>query len=264
MQNGLPLAETHASFLPTSCPFRWARTTRPLTCSRSSRSSRRCAPCITIPVRSAAQQPVLFVVEDLHWVDPTTLELLTILVDKIHSARILGAVHLSPGLQSALDWRVQRHPGRPHVACRALRSPKLTRRVAQRQVAARTRSSRDVVSKTDGVPLFVEELTKTVLESGLLEEREDRYAADGSPTTAGHTQHAARLADGAAGSPGDGQRPGATRRHYRARVRYPLLQAVSPWRDDTLRRGPRSNWSQRSSCTSKGIRHRRPTASSTP
>ena len=55
---------------------------------------------LTIPFRRAAQQPVMFVVEDLHWIDPTTVEFLTLLVDEIADAPILARVHLPPRLPS--------------------------------------------------------------------------------------------------------------------------------------------------------------------
>jgi len=67
-----------------------------------------------------------------------------------------------------------------------------------------------VVTKTDGVPLFVEELTKTVLESGLLREAQGQYALTGPLTPTGHSRHATRFPHGPTGSPGDGQSGGPT------------------------------------------------------
>jgi predicted ATPase len=94
-----------------------------------------------------------------------------------------------------------------------------------------------VVAKTDGVPLFVEELTKMVLESGLLQEREEHYELSGPlpslaiPTTL-HDSLMARLDRLAAMK--DLAQLGAT---LGREFSYELLQAVAPWDEDTLHRG---------------------------
>ncbi len=94
-----------------------------------------------------------------------------------------------------------------------------------------------VVAKTDGVPLFVEELTKMVLESGLLQEREDRYELTGPlpplaiPTTL-HDSLMARL-DRLATVKSLAQLGATLGREFS----YELLQAVSPWDEGTLQRG---------------------------
>ena len=94
-----------------------------------------------------------------------------------------------------------------------------------------------VVAKTDGVPLFVEELTKMVLESGLLQEREGRYELTGPlpplaiPTTL-HDSLMARL-DRLATVKGLAQLGATLGREFS----YELLHAVSPWDEATLRRG---------------------------
>src|SRR6266581_7253363 len=128
---------------------------------------------LTTLLRIAAQQPVLFVMEDLHWVDPTTLEFLSLLVDQGPTARILALLTFRPDF--SLPWT-----GRAHLTQVTL--PRLPRRQAA-GMAARVAHSKtlpaevleQVVARTDGVPLFVEELTKMVLESGLLQEQEERY-----------------------------------------------------------------------------------------
>jgi predicted ATPase len=94
-----------------------------------------------------------------------------------------------------------------------------------------------VVAKTDGVPLFVEELTKMVMESGLLQEREDRYGLIGSlpplaiPTTL-HDSLMARL-DRLATVKSLAQLGATLGREFS----YALLQAVSPWDEETVQRG---------------------------
>src|SRR6185295_3956335 len=93
-----------------------------------------------------------------------------------------------------------------------------------------------VVARTDGVPLFVEELTKMVLESGLLQEREERYELTGPlpplaiPTTL-HDSLMARL-DRLATVKAMAQLGATLGREFS----YALLQAVSPWDEGTLRR----------------------------
>ena len=94
-----------------------------------------------------------------------------------------------------------------------------------------------VVARTDGVPLFVEELTKMVLESGLLQEQEERYELTGPlpplaiPTTL-HDSLMARL-DRLATVKSLAQLGATLGREFS----YELLQAVAPWEEATVRRG---------------------------
>ena len=190
---------------------------------------------LTILLRIAAQQPVLFVMEDLHWVDPSTLELLSLLVDQGPTARILALFTFRPDFSP--PWT-----GRSHLTQVTL--PRLPRRQAA-EMTGRVAHGKalppevveQVVAKTDGVPLFVEELTKMVLESGLLQEREERYELTGPlpplaiPTTL-HDSLMARL-DRLAAVKGLAQLGATLGREFS----YELLQAVSPWDEGTLRRG---------------------------
>ncbi len=121
----------------------------------------------------AAQQPVLFLIEDLHWVDPSTLELLNLVVEQAPTFRVLVLLTFRPDFRP--PWAQ-----RAHVAYLTLN--RLTRRQTELMVGLTAGSKglpvevvQEVVAKTDGVPLFVEELTKMVLESGLLREQDDRY-----------------------------------------------------------------------------------------
>jgi predicted ATPase len=94
-----------------------------------------------------------------------------------------------------------------------------------------------IVAKTDGVPLFVEELTKMVLESGLLQEREDRYALTGPlpPLAIPATLHDSLMArlDRLATVKALAQLGATLGREFA----YALLQAVAPWDEGTLQRG---------------------------
>ena len=94
-----------------------------------------------------------------------------------------------------------------------------------------------IVAKTDGVPLFVEELTKMVLESGLLQEHDERYALTGPlhPLAIPATLHDSLMArlDRLAAVKALAQLGATLGREFS----YALLQAVSPWDEETLRRG---------------------------
>jgi class 3 adenylate cyclase/predicted ATPase len=123
------------------------------------------------------QQPVLFIVEDLHWLDPSTLEFLTLLVDQGPTARLLTLLTCRPEFQPPWGLRTHLTP----IALQRLPQPQVEAMIAQATGGKALPSAvlQHVVTKTDGVPLFVEELTKTVLESGLLQEMEERYELTG-------------------------------------------------------------------------------------
>jgi predicted ATPase/class 3 adenylate cyclase len=121
----------------------------------------------------AARRPVLALYEDVHWADPTTLELLELVVDRVQHLPVLVLITSRPELVP--PWR-----GRPHVTTLGL--GRLGTRRATALVAGLTGGRRlpgevleQVLARADGVPLFVEELTKLVLESGLLREAGDRF-----------------------------------------------------------------------------------------
>jgi hypothetical protein len=125
----------------------------------------------------AASEPVLLLVEDAHWIDPTTEELLGQAVEHLRDARVLMLVTCRPeyvpswGSAAQLTRLALNRLGqRPSAA--------LIASVAQgKTVPAQVVD--EIVRRTDGIPLFVEELTKTVLESGLLRETPTGYELDG-------------------------------------------------------------------------------------
>jgi class 3 adenylate cyclase len=125
----------------------------------------------------AARQPVLFIVEDLQWVDPTTLEWLTLLIDQGPTVPILTVLTYRPEFPP--PWG-----SRAHITPMSV--PRLSPPEVQTMVARLTGEKalppellQQLLAKTDGVPLFIEELTKTVLESGLLRVAHDRYELAG-------------------------------------------------------------------------------------
>jgi class 3 adenylate cyclase len=112
----------------------------------------------------ARQQPVVLVFEDAHWIDPTSRDLLDLTVERIGSLPVLLIVTYRPEFQP--PWT-----GQPHVTMLTLnRLDRRDRTTLVAQIAGGTALPEEVVAqiadRTDGVPLFVEELTKSVLESG--------------------------------------------------------------------------------------------------
>ena len=117
--------------------------------------------------------PVLALLEDAHWIDPTSLDVFSRLIDRLPALRALLIFTFRP--EFAPPW-----VGRAHVV--SLQLSRFGRRQALAMVdritggkALPTEVLDQIVAKTDGVPLFVEELTKTVLESGLLREENGAY-----------------------------------------------------------------------------------------
>jgi class 3 adenylate cyclase/predicted ATPase len=132
---------------------------------------------LALLVARAAQEPLLLIVEDVHWVDPSTLEFLSLLVEQGPTARILTLCTFRPHFTP--PW-----PLRAHIA--QLTLTRLPRPQVGRMVTAVAGPKalpaavvQQIITKSDGVPLFVEELTKLVLASGLLREHEDHYALTG-------------------------------------------------------------------------------------
>ena len=118
--------------------------------------------------------PVLMIFEDVHWIDPTSLKALGRVVDKISTVRVLLIVTHRPEFQP--PWT-----GKPNV------TPFTVNRLGQREIASLIehvtgnkalpeKLKQDIIDRTDGVPLFVEEMTKAVLEAES-EERSERVVA---------------------------------------------------------------------------------------
>jgi predicted ATPase len=184
-------------------------------------------------LKEAEKHPVLRIVEDLHWVDPSTLEYLSLLIEQVPTARILTLFTFRPDFSP--PWAMRSHLSQITLS-----------RLGQKQVefmianVAGGKSLpeeliKQVVVKTDGVPLFVEELTKMVLESDLLREQKDHYDLTGPlpelaiPSTL-QDSFTARL-DRIATSEICGL--GAT---VGREFTYDLLQAVSTLDEETLKR----------------------------
>lgn len=126
----------------------------------------------------SVRDPVLMVVEDVHWIDPSTLEFLSLIIEKLQNARFLLVIAFRPEFEPPWD-------GQAHVT--ELTLNRLSRKESAAMVAKVVGGKAlpneildQIVTKTDGVPLFVEELTKTMLESGVLEDTGDRFVLSGS------------------------------------------------------------------------------------
>jgi class 3 adenylate cyclase/tetratricopeptide (TPR) repeat protein len=122
-------------------------------------------------------KPVLFVLEDVHWIDATTLELVDFCLDQVASARVLMLVTARPTFQHGFGG----HPIVTKLTLNRLGRDQI-KSIVNRLTNGKTLPGEllDIIAaKTDGVPLFVEEITKTVLESGELRETGSAYQLTG-------------------------------------------------------------------------------------
>ncbi|HZV07754.1 MAG TPA: AAA family ATPase [Gemmataceae bacterium] len=126
----------------------------------------------------AGQRPVLMILEDAHWIDPTSLEAFGRTVERVKTLPILLVVTFRPEFNA--PW-----VGQSHVMSLTLNrlgereaAAMVTRLVGDKELPADITA--EIVERTDGIPLFVEEMTKAVLEAGTEEER--RRAAGSVPS----------------------------------------------------------------------------------
>ena len=125
----------------------------------------------------ASKRPTLVVFEDLHWVDPTTIELLDRLIARAANMPVMLLLTFRPEFEP--PW-----PAAEHMESLSLR--RLSIADGHRLVASISAGKslpdivlQKVVAQTDGNPLFIEEFTKTILESGILSEKSDSYTLEG-------------------------------------------------------------------------------------
>ena len=209
-----------------------------------------------------AAKPVLLAYEDVHWIDPTTQDLLGLTIERIQHLPVLALITFRPEFQP--PW-----PGQPHVSTLALtrlgrrEGAALVERVV-RDKALPDEVAAQIVAKTDGVPLFVEELTKTVLEFGPAAPM--RAITTSFPAPCRRSPYRQRSTTPC--SPGSI----ASRRSRRWPRSAPLsaassLTRCSPRSPTGRRRSsrpPSTSWSHPSWCSTAVSRPRRSTASSTP
>ncbi len=150
----------------------------PLTLPPPAQKSRTLTALIQLLEGIAARQPVVMIIEDAHWIDPTTSQWLDMLIDGLQNLPVLLVITFRPEFQprwtlfsyvTALSLsRLDRDQG----------SAIIDRVTGGRELPADIRNQ--ILGRTEGVPLFVEELTKTVLEFGYLTDEGNRYVLSGA------------------------------------------------------------------------------------
>jgi class 3 adenylate cyclase/predicted ATPase len=142
----------------------------------------------------AAHQPAVMLFEDVHWIDPTSLELLDLVINRLPTLAVLLIITFRP--EFTPPW-----VGRPQVTVLSL--SRLPPRQRGKMIMGVTGGKQlpeeiaeQIIDRTDGVPLFIEELTKSVIESGLVTEAGGHYAVTGpaAPLAIPTTLHASLLA----------------------------------------------------------------------
>ena len=125
----------------------------------------------------AERNSLLLVCEDLHWSDPSTLEMLRMLIEQVPTNRLLLVLTHRPEFTS--PWTTRSHFTTLTLSrLVATQSEVMVEKVTGGK-ALPAEVLQQIVAKTDGVPLFVEELTKMVIESGLVREHGDKYELTG-------------------------------------------------------------------------------------
>jgi len=205
----------------------------PLTLSPAQQRRRTFAALLDQFESLAHQHPVLLLFEDAHWADATSLELLDLTIERVRQLRVIALLTFRPEFEA--PWI-----GLPNVSI--LNLDKLDRDNVEDIVARVTRGRvlptevvKQIVAKTDGNPLFVEELTKAVLESGILIEKDEGYRLDGRlpPLAIPATLQDSLMArlDRLAPVRGIAQIGAAIGREFS----YPLIRAVVGGKEDTLK-----------------------------
>jgi class 3 adenylate cyclase/tetratricopeptide (TPR) repeat protein len=135
---------------------------------------------VAIIEKSARVQPVLVVVEDAHWIDPSSLEFVRLVLERLVASPLLVLLTARPEFEPGWTY--------PHLV--QVNLDRLSRSDCIAMIERLTDGKRlprlvldQIVSKTDGVPLFVEELTKTVLQGDLLQDAGISYELKGTPQT---------------------------------------------------------------------------------
>ena len=142
----------------------------------------------------AARQPVLIIYEDVQWIDPSSLELIDLYVERVPTLPILLIIIYRP--EFTPHWI-----GGSHV--KLVNLDRLTPEAQAEMInqvaggkALPKQVTDEIIARTDGIPLFLEELTKAVIESGMLADEGDRYVIKGGAPPPGipTTLHASLMA----------------------------------------------------------------------
>ena len=180
-QYRLPLKESVPLFAPLLALPVPENRYPPLNLSPQRQRQKTLETIIAILLELAEHHPVLFILEDLHWTDPSILELIGLLLDQTPTASLLVLLTCRPYFQPAWHHRsyitemTLNHLSHAQVA--QIVTGMTDGKAFPAEVLAQ------IVEKTDGVPLFVEELTKVILESGHLKAVDGHYELAGSLRT---------------------------------------------------------------------------------
>ncbi len=234
-QRSLPLQAETIPLLAALLSLPHPEGSPPLTLSPQKQKEKTYEVLIAWLCAEATQQAVTYAWEDLHWVDPSTLEFLMLLLAQVPTTRMLAVLTFRPeftapwGLHSSLSQLTLSRLGHPQVEVMVEKitgGKTLPREVVQQ-----------VASKTDGVPLFVEELTKMVMESDLVTEVNGHYELNGPlpPLAIPSTLQDSLMArlDRLAPVREIAQIGATIGREFD----YTLLQAVGPLNEDLLQQG---------------------------
>ena len=233
--SGLPLAEVvplFAGLLSVPLP---AERYAPLTLTPQQQKQQTLDALVAWLAAEAERQPVLVAWEDLHWADPTTLEVLGLVIEQAPTVPMLHVLTYRP--EFSPPW-----PPRSHITplvLNRLERPQVEALIAQRAGGKTLPAEvvQHIVAKTDGVPLYVEELTKMLLASPLLREEADQYVLTGPLRTVAipDTLQDALMArlDQLNRAKEVAQLGAVLGREFA----YELLQAIAPQDEDTLQAG---------------------------
>ncbi|HXG20603.1 MAG TPA: adenylate/guanylate cyclase domain-containing protein, partial [Methylomirabilota bacterium] len=208
-----------------------------LTLSSQKQKERTLETSVSWLMEETERGPLACAWEDLHWADPSTLELLTLLLEQVPTTRMLVLLTFRP--EFTPPWGARAYLSQVNLSRLALPQVEIMVGKVAGGKALPKEVVRQIASKTDGVPLFVEELTKMVVESDLLREVDGRYELNGPlpplaiPSTLQDSLMARldRLA-----TVRDIAQVGAT---IGREFTYDLLKTVSPLKEETLQQGLR-------------------------
>jgi class 3 adenylate cyclase/predicted ATPase len=177
-QYRLPVEETVPLFAPLLALPVPEHRYPPLNLSPQRQRQKTLETLVAILLELAERQPVLFILEDLHWTDPTTLDLLNLLIDQTPTASLLVLLTCRPYFQPA--WH-----HRSYITEMTLNhlSHAQVEQIVNCMTDGKTFPAemlQQIIIRTDGVPLFIEEITKAILESGQLKETDGHYELAGS------------------------------------------------------------------------------------
>jgi class 3 adenylate cyclase/predicted ATPase len=177
-QYRLPVAETVPLFAPLLSLTLPEDRYPPLTLSPQRQRQKTLESLVAMLLERAEREPVLFILEDLHWTDPTTLEFLSLLVEQVPTAALYMLLTCRPEFQPAWHHRsflsevIVNHLSRQQIEQMA------THMAGGKALPADI--IQQLVDKTDGVPLYVEEMSKALLESGHLKAVDGHYELTGT------------------------------------------------------------------------------------